>query len=36
MKDLKIGKKLGISFIILIMITAFSNFYVLLNLKKSK
>ena len=35
MKDLKIGKKLGISFIILLMITAFSSFYVLLNLKKA-
>ncbi|GAA0865456.1 methyl-accepting chemotaxis protein [Paraclostridium tenue] len=35
MKDLKIGKKLGIAFIVLLMITAFSSFYVLLNLKKA-
>ena len=35
MKNLKIGKKLGISFIVLLMITAFANFYALSNLKES-
>ncbi len=33
MKDLKIGKKLGLAFTILLMLTAFSNFYLLFNLK---
>ncbi|MDU7967111.1 MAG: methyl-accepting chemotaxis protein [Paeniclostridium sordellii] len=35
MKNLKIGKKLGLAFVILLVITAFSSFYVLFNLKKS-
>ena len=35
MKNLKIGKKLGISFIVLLMITAFANFYALSNFKKA-
>ncbi|HSQ87261.1 methyl-accepting chemotaxis protein [Romboutsia sp.] len=35
MKNLKIGKKLGISFIVLLMLTGVANFYVLSNLKKS-
>ena len=35
MKNLKIGKKLGISFIVLLMLTAFANFYALSNLKKA-
>ncbi|MGL5755016.1 MAG: methyl-accepting chemotaxis protein [Paraclostridium sp.] len=35
MKNLKIGKKLGIAFIALLMITSFSSFYVLFNLKKA-
>ncbi|MDU6249208.1 MAG: hypothetical protein E6612_09880 [Paeniclostridium sordellii] len=35
MKNLKIGKKLGLAFVILLAITAFSSFYVLFNLKKS-
>ena len=33
MKNLKIGKKLSISFIVLLMLTAFANFYALSNLK---
>ena len=36
MKNLKIGKKLSISFIVLLMLTAFANFYALSNLKKSE
>ncbi|CEQ00658.1 methyl-accepting chemotaxis protein [Paraclostridium sordellii] len=35
MKNLKIGKKLGLAFVILLVITAFSSFYVLFNLKKA-
>ncbi len=35
MKNLKIGKKLGISFIVLLMLTAFANFYALSNFKKA-
>lgn len=35
MKNLKIGRKLGIAFIVLLMITSFSSFYVLFNLKKA-
>ena len=35
MKNLKIGKKLGISFIVLLMLTAFANFYALSNLKEA-
>ena len=30
MKNLKIGKKLGISFIVLLMLTAFANVYALI------
>ncbi len=36
MKNLKIGKKLGISFIIVLMLTAFANFYALSNLKEAE
>ncbi|HSQ87264.1 methyl-accepting chemotaxis protein, partial [Romboutsia sp.] len=36
MKNLKIGKKLSISFIVVLMLTAFANFYSLSNLKKSE
>ncbi len=36
MKNLKIGKKLSLSFIVLLMLTAFANFYALSNLKKSE
>ncbi len=35
MKNLKIGKKLGISFFILLIIAAFGNLYTISNLKKS-
>jgi methyl-accepting chemotaxis protein len=35
MKNLKIGKKLGISFIVLLMVCVFANAYVQLNLKKA-
>ena len=35
MKNLKIGKKLSISFIIVLMLTAFANFYALSNLKEA-
>ncbi|RDY22406.1 methyl-accepting chemotaxis protein, partial [Romboutsia maritimum] len=35
MKNLKIGKKLGISFVILVMIAVFVNFYTLSSLKKA-
>ena len=35
MKNLKIGKKLGISFIILLMLAVFANTYSQLNLKKA-
>ena len=33
MKNLKIGKKLSISFIVLLMLTAFASFYALSNLR---
>ncbi|WP_353654944.1 methyl-accepting chemotaxis protein [Clostridium sp. CCUG 7971] len=35
MRNLKIGKKLGLSFLILMMITSFASFYTLFNLKKA-
>ena len=35
MKNFKIGKKLGIAFTMLLMITAFSSFYLLFNLNNS-
>ncbi|HSQ89281.1 methyl-accepting chemotaxis protein, partial [Romboutsia sp.] len=35
MKNLKIGKKLGISFIVLLILAAFGNFYAIYNLKKA-
>lgn len=35
MKNLKIGKKLGISFIVIILLAAFGNFYSITNLRKA-
>ncbi|CEH33326.1 methyl-accepting chemotaxis protein [Romboutsia lituseburensis] len=35
MKNLKIGRKLGLSFIVLLMLSAFGNFYALSNLKQA-
>uniref|UniRef100_UPI0022EB7447 methyl-accepting chemotaxis protein n=1 Tax=Romboutsia lituseburensis TaxID=1537 RepID=UPI0022EB7447 len=35
MKNLKIGRKLGLSFVILLMLSAFGNFYALSNLKEA-
>ena len=36
MKNLKIGKKLSISFIVLLMFTVFANFYAMYNLRKQE
>ena len=35
MKNLKIGKKLGISFIVLLMLAVFANVYAQFNLKEA-
>ncbi|RDY23869.1 methyl-accepting chemotaxis protein [Romboutsia maritimum] len=36
LKNLKIGKKIGISFFVLLIITAFTNFYAISNLKQAE